>query len=908
MKIFQNKSIFKKLIIVFICILLLSICIPGTVKAENDGTLLNPIMTFFVSLGDGIMTLVQKVILHMDDSLVQINTSSGFWAKVIVIVTAAIAVSAIIAATVLTAGTAGLTIAGVAAALKGATTIIITIGTVAITFPVTTTVIEGMLPNSFELPLFEITPQEIFANKIPLLDVDFFNPSESITLEDGEELKSTATELKPTISSWYVILRDISIVALLSILVYVGIRILLSSTSKDKSKYKQMLIDWIVALCLLFVMQYIMSFSNLLVEKIVDIVDTTKISKDTETEITEPEVFIINDKKKVKKAYEVLVGDNSDNNPYYELFVDDNGSPAGEDSTVLVWPAENFMQQARLKLQLLEDDKETYIAIGWKLVYVVLVLFTLIFIFTYVKRVIYMTFLTIIAPLVALTYPIDKMNDGSAQAFNMWFKEYIFNLLIQPMHLILYTVLISSAMNFASQNIIYVIVALFFMIPAEKLLRKFFGFEKAQTPGLLQGPAAAALMMGGMNKLLNKSSHSKSSTSSKENDTSSNDNSHNLRFNDKFDKTQAMIEESKNSPDSDKLIDEGNEKEELEEEELEKEKEQREEEEKKRKRLERQMMLEDIRQGFDDKTQQSQESQKANDQQQESKEQIKQKDLSNKLDDKQDEALDKTKDKNKMINKAVNKNKNTNKAMSKKRKFVRAAGRAVRYYGNKKLEKLGENIQNSHPIKTVGKIGGGVVAATAGGIIGGLSGDPTKAFQYASTGAVAGYAATDKVLPDFSNSAFQGALDIGKEEYYGDKIDEYNMKEYKRKFIKNYDNRIRLESKLGSKEQANIFMKNAASDYIENGVTDIDDMIAAYKLEQDGVVANRNMGIATVKYAKRLGSKPSDMKDKDKKEWHTTFKNELQNNKHIRSQNLDLDKEADKIMDRVNAFYNVKNN
>ena len=38
-----------------------------------------------------------------------------------------------------------------------------------------------------------------------------------------------------------------------------------------------------------------------------------------------------------------------------------------------------------------------------------------------------MAFLTLIAPLVALTYPIDKMNDGQAQAFNRWMKEYIFN-------------------------------------------------------------------------------------------------------------------------------------------------------------------------------------------------------------------------------------------------------------------------------------------------------------------------------------------------------------------------------------------------------------------------------------------------------------------------------------------------
>lgn len=47
-----------------------------------------------------------------------------------------------------------------------------------------------------------------------------------------------------------------------------------------------------------------------------------------------------------------------------------------------------------------------------------------------------LAFLTIIAPLMAMTYPLDKLQDGSAQGFNTWLKEYIFNLLIQPVHLI----------------------------------------------------------------------------------------------------------------------------------------------------------------------------------------------------------------------------------------------------------------------------------------------------------------------------------------------------------------------------------------------------------------------------------------------------------------------------------------
>ena len=33
-------------------------------------------------------------------------------------------------------------------------------------------------------------------------------------------------------------------------------------------------------------------------------------------------------------------------------------------------------------------------------------------------------------------------------------------------------------------------------------MRKFFGFEKAQTPGFLAGPAGAALTMSGLNKIM----------------------------------------------------------------------------------------------------------------------------------------------------------------------------------------------------------------------------------------------------------------------------------------------------------------------------------------------------------------------------------------------------------------------
>ena len=106
-----------------------------------------------------------------------------------------------------------------------------------------------------------------------------------------------------------------------------------------------------------------------------------------------------------------------------------------------------------------------------------------------------MAFLTMIAPLVALTYPIDKAGDGKAQAFNMWFKEYIMNAILQPVHLLLYSVMVSSAMDLAVDNPIYALVTIGFLIPAEKFIKKMFGLDKGQTAGGLGSFAGGAMTM-----------------------------------------------------------------------------------------------------------------------------------------------------------------------------------------------------------------------------------------------------------------------------------------------------------------------------------------------------------------------------------------------------------------------------
>ena len=135
--------------------------------------------------------------------------------------------------------------------------------------------------------------------------------------------------------------------------------------------------------------------------------------------------------------------------------------------------------------------------------YLVLVIYTAVFTIHYLKRLVYLGFFTMIAPLIALTYPLDKIKDGQAQAFTLWIREYIFNALLQPFHLIIYYVFVGSSVmgNFATENPFYALAVMTFLAPAEKLLRKMFGFDKGGKLGNLEAALGGATVMNMINSL-----------------------------------------------------------------------------------------------------------------------------------------------------------------------------------------------------------------------------------------------------------------------------------------------------------------------------------------------------------------------------------------------------------------------
>lgn len=526
-KLMDNKIWTKLLIILLIVLLFQFIMATPVVNAADDdgigGKLLSPVMSLLVTIGDAFVDILHESVMGQTQSLIPIDMSTTWWENWGGVIIGILAGIACIALIVLTCGLATLALA----AVHITATVSIGVGTLIVSAAVGVVVgvwyDKNCLPQDLYLPAYSISAEEIFKGKILLFDVDFFNPENDIYLRTndldpqqdgykvsdytqeqldqiisddngvknyyyknskGEEVttsrQNTAAEIRGVVSQWYNAIRNICLVLMMSVLLYIGIRMLLSTAAQDKAKYKQMIVDWVVGMCLLFFMHYIMAFSVSIVKQFTEVIDS---AYDDEMNTKYTVTMENDDAKKFSDALEEM------------------GMKDVYQDGYITWPT-NLMGKLRLQGQLTTGSAQF---VGYSICFIVLVFYTIFFAFTYLKRVVYMAFLTMIAPLVALTYPIDKINDGQAQGFNKWLKEYIFNLLIQPLHLLLYTVLVLSAFEFAGINTVYMLVAIAFLIPAEKILRSFFGFEKSETAGSLAGAAVGAgLVSSGMNKLLGK--------------------------------------------------------------------------------------------------------------------------------------------------------------------------------------------------------------------------------------------------------------------------------------------------------------------------------------------------------------------------------------------------------------------
>ena len=290
-----------------------------------------------------------------------------------------------------------------------------------------------------------ITPFDIFFNRYVMLDINVFDL-------DTPKSDSTIYVFRQSTAMWYYTMRTLATAILLVVLIYIGIRMLLSSVAEDRAKYKKMLFDWICSLILLFLLQYMAIF--------------------------------------------IIYLNNAVVNALREFVVKRAGS--GGLSGI-----GNAMYDMGIK-GLFGVGMQSITAM---FAFAGLVLMTGAFFIAYLNRMFKVAFLIMISPLITITYSIDKIGDGKAQALGNWLKQYISTVIIQPFHCIIYISFVQTAFNLVVQtstsesplgqifksdfnkilNCFLALICLLFVFQAEGVVRNIFGIKEDKDTSALAG-------------------------------------------------------------------------------------------------------------------------------------------------------------------------------------------------------------------------------------------------------------------------------------------------------------------------------------------------------------------------------------------------------------------------------------
>lgn len=249
-------------------------------------------------------------------------------------------------------------------------------------------------------------------------NVNYFNIDENGT--------STMDTFKQSIAKVYVELRLIAIALSLLILIYVGIRMAISTLSDDKAKYKKMLMGWVESMVILFLMPYIMAFLMNLADMFVEMLRNIKVVIDAGGD----------------SSFEAMTIDT-----IYSSMLGNSG-----------W---NYV---------------VYSIIFWFLIFIQTKFFLM-----YFTRVITIGFLIMIAPLISVIYPIDKVGDGTAQSFNIWLSEFCMNLFIQPIHAAIYLVFMYTAGAIAQYSMLVALFLLLALTKVEKMVLHIFNLKNVKS-------------------------------------------------------------------------------------------------------------------------------------------------------------------------------------------------------------------------------------------------------------------------------------------------------------------------------------------------------------------------------------------------------------------------------------------
>ncbi len=314
-----------------------------------------------------------------------------------------------------------------------------------------------------------VTVENIVFNRVPILDINFFNFETALTVKRNEgnifrpgtlignagkgvEVVEAQIDkngiiyiLKTAIAMWYYTFRVMAIAVMLIILIYLGIRMAFSTIADGKTVYKEMIIGWVTGLILLFVMHYIIYAAIIVNEGLVKIIAGTQVN------LGGDEISLYETVR--SKAYEIKA------------------------------------------------------STGWSgtIMYMVLVYYSVRFLLIYLKRYFTVALLAILSPLVALMYAFEKINKKGKKAaiYSMWLKDLISIVLLQSEHALIYVVFVVIPLKLTGTSLVGIALALAFlsfMLPdADNIMRKIMAFTEGPSSLMSEKmPNIAKMQIAGM--------------------------------------------------------------------------------------------------------------------------------------------------------------------------------------------------------------------------------------------------------------------------------------------------------------------------------------------------------------------------------------------------------------------------
>ncbi len=194
MRVLNNKTLVKLIASVCIILTIFNFGVTNKVFAADEeevwgGVLIKPITHLLTAIADAVLDILHESILSQNVNLIRIDGTPNWWdyfgkyvlgvLLTIVIAAALVGIGAIgvIAATALGKAIGVVfivkaSVLGLAISVAGGILIVEKIDGAA-------------FPGDIYLPVYKVSPEEIFSNQLPLFDVNFFNPG-TYTREEVE--------------------------------------------------------------------------------------------------------------------------------------------------------------------------------------------------------------------------------------------------------------------------------------------------------------------------------------------------------------------------------------------------------------------------------------------------------------------------------------------------------------------------------------------------------------------------------------------------------------------------------------------------------------------------------------------------------------------------------------------------